>query len=321
VTLSTDVESAIEAGRDLHAWWTDVDTGRAKVERFAIAPGFPGGNPVRGFFGDVHVGGTTGRYMGYDAEYFFDLAGHTSTKARQAARWLVRQTEMFALRYWLRSEAWALPEPYEKISRPADRDLAGYLNLMQAFKSRVDGVVGQFPEAVARAVIDLRELETTYEWITLSRSGADLRVSLAVPGSSSLSISAPFLTSSTLALHADLTVNRRLPARRILAEFGAGFSPIQPGGVRSLVRNFDFLQTGLRLQTLRVYVDGQITLRTVTIMRRVPAPLEYLVKPLLCEHATLLRDKLLGTRSVWQQASNWLDESSIPRWLRRGTHT
>ena len=320
MTLSTDVESAIATGRDLHAWWTDVEAGRATVERFVIAPGFPGGDAVSGFFGDVHVGGTTGRYMGYDAEYFFDRAGHTPPKARQAAQWLVDQTKMFALRYWLRAEAWALPEPYEKISRPADRDLAGYLNLMQAFKSRVDGAVGQFPEAVARAVIDLRELETTYEWITLSRSGSDLRVSLAVPGSARLSISAPFATSSTIALHADLTVNRRLPAPGI-AEFGAGFSPVPPAGVRSLVRNFDFLQTGLRLQTLRVHDDGQITLRTVTIMQRVTAPLDYFVKPLLCEHATLLRDKLLGTRCVWQQASNWLDESSIPLWLRKGTHT
>ena len=320
VTSSADVERAIAIGRELKLWWMRVDAGRVNVERFQVAPEFQGGRAVSGFFGAVHTGGNTHDYMGYESEYFFDLAGHTPAEARQAAPWLVDQAEMFALRYWLRAEAWALPEPYEKISRPADRDLAGYLNLMQAFKSRVDGAVGQFPEAVARAVIDLRELETTYEWITLSRSGSDLRVSLAVPGSARLSISAPFATSSTIALHADLTVNRRLPAPGI-AEFGAGFSPVPPAGVRSLVRNFDFLQTGLRLQTLRVYVDGQITLRTVTIMRRVPAPLEYLVKPLLCEHATLLRDKLLGTRCVWQQASNWLDESSIPRWLRKGTHT
>jgi hypothetical protein len=320
VTSSADVERAIAIGRELKLWWMRVDAGRVNVERFQVAPEFQGGRAVSGFFGAVHTGGNTHDYMGYESEYFFDLAGHTPAEARQAAPWLVDQAEMFALRYWLRSEAWALPEPYEEISRPADRDVGGYMNLMQAFKSR-NGTMGRFSDAEARAIVDLRELETTYQWITLSRSGSDLRVSLTLPGSSSLRISAPFATSSKLALHADLTVHRRLPAPGVLAEFGVGFSPIPPAGVGSLVMDFDFLQTGLRLQTLRVHDDGQITLQTVTIMRRVPAPLEYFVKPLLCEHATLLRDKLLGTRSIWQQASNWLDESSIPRWLRKGTHT
>src|SRR5262249_24055688 len=75
VTPATDVERAIAIGRDLNAWWTDVEAGRASVERFVLAPGFPGGDAVRGFFGDAREGGATERYMGYSSDYFFDLAG------------------------------------------------------------------------------------------------------------------------------------------------------------------------------------------------------------------------------------------------------
>jgi len=320
VILSADVERAIATGRDLSAWWTDVEAGRANVDRFVLAPGFPGGDAVDGFFGEARTGGATERYMGYACDYFFDLAGGTAIEAPQAAAWLVDQAEQFALRYWLRAEAWALPEPYEEISQTVERELAGFTNVMQAFKDRLDGALGMFPEVIARAIVDLRELETTYEWITLRRSARDLRVSMAVPGSSSLSMSAPIPASSTLGLHADLTIRRRLPGPGIIGEFGTGLSPIPPAGLRSLVGDFDFLQTGLRLQTLRVYDTGEIRLRTVTIMRRSMAPFEYFVRPLLCAHATHLRDQLLGTRGIWQQVSDWLDASSIPAWLLKDTH-
>jgi hypothetical protein len=320
VAISTDVERAIAIGRDLNAWWTNVEASRAHVERFVLAPGFPGGDAVRGFFGEARAAGVTERYMGYSSDYCFDLAGGTPAEAPQAAAWLVDQAEEFALRYWLRSESWALPEPYDEISQPAERELAGFTNVMQAFKSRVDGTLGQFPEAIARVVVDLRELETTYEWITLRRLAQDLRVSMAVPGSSSVSMSAPLPASSTFALHSDLTVRRRLPGPGIIGEFGAAFSPIPPAGLRSLVRDVDFLQTGLRLQTLRVYDTGEVRLRTATIMRRATGPFEYFVKPLLSAHATHLRDQMLGTRGIWQQTSNWLDASSIPGWLLKQTY-
>jgi len=320
MTPPNDVERAIAIGRDLNAWWTDVDAGRASVERFVLMPGFPGGDAVRGFFGDARAGGATERYMGCACDYFFDLAGGTAADLPQSATWLVDQAEEFALRYWLRSEAWALPEPYEEISRPVEREVGGFKNLMQAFKSRVDGLLGQFPAAIARAIVDLRELETTYDWITLRRSSPDLRVAMAVPGSSNVSLSAPLPASCTLALHADFTVRRRLPGPGLIGEFGTGLSAVPPAGLRSLVRDFDFLQSGLRLQTLRVYDTGEVRLRTVTIMRRSPAALDYFVMPLLCAHATHLRDQMLGTRGIWQQSNNWLDASTIPHWLLKGTH-
>jgi hypothetical protein len=55
-------------------------------------------------------------------------------------------------------------------------------------------------------------------------------------------------------------------------------------------------------------------------MRRSTAPFEYFVKPLLRDHAMHLRDQLLGTRGIWQQVSNWLDASSVPRWLQKESH-
>ena len=291
---ATDVEGAVATGRDLHEWWTDVEAGKTPVERFDLLPAFPGGGAVRGFFGTVRAGGTTNPYMGYSADYFFDFGGGTQVSGPRAAEWLTDQVEEFALRYWLRADAFALPQPYGQVDPPApppwlafldlnpssQHDLVGLTNVMRSYKRRADGAIGQFPDAIARAIVDLRELETTYEWITIERLAQGLSVALALPGAtralsgltgpgSSLSVSLPLAASLVLATHADLTVRVRNPIAGVLGEFGVALCAVPPsdtatGGADQI----DSLQTGLRFQTLRVLETGEIWLKTVTIMRR-----------------------------------------------------
>jgi hypothetical protein len=373
IVAAADVESAIAAGRDLQAWWTNVEDGTNAVERFDLLPAFPGGGAVRGFFGDVRAGGTTDPYMGYSADYFFDLGGGTEVSGPRAAAWLTDQVEEFALRYWLRADAFALPQPYGQVDPPApppwlafldlnpssQHDLVGMTNVMRTYKRLADGATGQFPDAVARAIVDLRELETAYEWITIERLAQGLSVALALPGAapalsaltgpgSSLSLSMPLATSLVLAMHADLTVRVRNPTAGVLGEFGAALCAVPPSDtVAGEADQIGSLQTGLRLQTLRVLETGEIWLKTVTIMRRCtdalgrfsemsalsstaralvmmsspanPAATPVQVeKHVLCAHAIHLRDTLLGTRGVWQQVPDWLSPSSIPDWVVAG---
>jgi hypothetical protein len=373
IVAAADVEGAVAAGRDLQAWWADVEAGKNPVERFDLLPAFPGGGAVHGFFGEMRAGGTTAPYMGYSADYFFDLGGGTDVSGPAAASWLTDQVEEFALHYWLRADAFALPQPYGQIDPPAPppwlafldlnpsskHELVGVTNVMRTYKRRADGATGQFPHAVARAIVDLRELETTYEWITIERLAQGLNVALALPWAtrtisrltgpgSSLSLSMPLAASLVLAMHGDLTVRVRNPAAGVLGEFGTALCPVPPSGTGADGANrIESLQTGLRLQTLRVLETGEVWLKTVTIMRRCtealgrfaemsalsptaqalvmmsgpanPAPTPAQVeKHVLCSHAIHLRDTLLGTRGVWQQVPDWLSPSSIPDWVATG---
>lgn len=354
------VERALGEGRDLLAWWADVEAGRLSIGRFDLLPAFPGGDAVRGFFCDVRAGGATHPYMGYSADYFFDLGGGADIDAPHTAAWLTDQAEAFALRYWLRADAWALPQPYPLVDPPpppawlkfldlnpsSKRDLVGVTNVMRTFKRRASGTTGQFPEAVAREIVDLRELATTYEWITIERLAQGLHVTIALPWAAGLSVSTPLAASAILAMHADLTIRRRDPEPGVLGEFGQAFCPVSPAGLTPSGGLAD-LQSGLRLQTLRVRDTGEVRLKVVTILRRgaaasqpftngsaltrtahalltlsrlagAAATPEQVERHLLCGHAIHLRDTLLGTRTVWQQVADWCDAAAIPAWILEG---
>ena len=356
-----NVERAIAEGRDLLTWWTGVEAGTHSLDRFDLVPAFPGGDAVRGFFADVRAGGGTNPYMGYSADYFFDLGGGAEIDAPHTAAWLTDQVEQFALRYWLRADAWALPQPYPLVDPPtpppwlkfldvnpsSKPDLVGMANVMRTFKRRADRTTGQFTDAVGREIVDLRELETTYEWITMERLAQGLHVTVALPWGSGLSVSTPLASSEILAMHADLTIRRRKPESAVLGEFGQAFCPVPPAGTVPQSDRLDILQSGLRVQTLRVRNTGEVRLITVTILRRCagalqpfsdwsaltrttralltmsrpagPAPTpEQMERHLLCSHAIHLRDTLLGTRNVWQQVPDWCDSAAIPAWIVEG---
>ena len=115
MTSSTEVDRALQAGRELKAWWAGVESGQHSVDHCELVQAFPGGDAVTGFFGEAHVGGKTVPLMGYTGDYFFDLA-RTASASADTATWMAGQVEEFSLGYWLRTEAWALPQPYPSLS-------------------------------------------------------------------------------------------------------------------------------------------------------------------------------------------------------------
>jgi hypothetical protein len=222
-------------------------------------------------------------------------------------------------------------------------------NLQRAYKLRETGQTGEFPEADARAIIDLRELETRYEWIILERLLLDLGITLAAGGANSASLTIPMPTARQLVLSSDLCVRQRQPCDGVIGEFGVGFAPMPVPGDGPVIRAMNSIHPGLRLQTLRVRNTAEVRLRTVTILARPDTALKALINPvawglgladkvtagisarlmpgtasdqveryLLSAHAIRLRDSLLGTRAAWQEVRDWLDPAGIPEWIRKG---
>ncbi|HBL29375.1 MAG TPA: hypothetical protein DD490_21290, partial [Acidobacteria bacterium] len=154
-----DVEAALAQARDLKAWWLRVEAGEEPVERFDLYPAVPGSEPVWGFFGTAPVQGANVPVMGDVIDDFFDRPRVPAAQQKQAARWMLEQVEEFALHYWLRAEASALPQPYPELGHASaapylswlglcfrqGQGFSGYGNVQRLFKRRSGGRVGTFP--------------------------------------------------------------------------------------------------------------------------------------------------------------------------------
>lgn len=277
-----EIQTALAQALDLKAWWARVEAGQEKIERFALYAATPGAAPVWGFFGEARVQGKVLPVMGDVVDDFFDQPRVAPAAQQQAARWMVEQIEEFALRYWLRAEASALPEPYPELDHgdPApflkafslcfstDQDFSGSGNLQRYYKLRAGGRVGQFPPRERAAIIDLRELETTYDWITLNSRLFDFNITLGGVGDDAPSVVVPLRTIAHTVTSAALGENRHAPEPGTLAVFGPGFGLIgvDRPGVFAVAPGM--IQPGLRLQLLRVLATGEVRFRGVMIMPR-----------------------------------------------------
>jgi len=277
-----DIETALAQALDLKAWWARVESGQEKVERFALYAATPGAAPVWGFFGEARVQGKVLPVMGDVVDDFFDQPRVAPAAQQQAAHWMVEQIEEFALHYWLRAEASSLPEPYPELDHgdpapflkalslcfPTDQDFSGSGNLQRNYKLRAGGRVGQFPPRERKAIVDLRELQTKYDWITVNSRLFDFNITLGGVGENAPSIVIPLRTIAHTVASAALCENRRAPEPGTLGVFGPGFGLVGADRPGVLAVAPGMVQPGLRLQHLRVLASGEVRFRGVMIMPR-----------------------------------------------------
>jgi hypothetical protein len=287
------IEAALSQAEDLKKWWAEVEAGNAALERFELFPAYPGMEPTIGFFGEALVQGQTIPVMGDVGDYFFDQPRVPDSEQKQAAQWMVEQVEEFALHYWMRVQAWALPQSYPELDQlqapryfqgfswcfPANPELSGMGNLQRYFKLRAGDVVGEFPASDRAAIIDLRKLQTTFAWITVDRRLFDFDITVG-SGNGRLSLALPIGTTMHLVLNQNLIVNQPKPNAGILAEFGVGFGLIRDPVEGVIAFGLDSVQPGLELQFLRVRDSGEVRLRTVTILARPKNLLNLSINPL-----------------------------------------
>ena len=323
---AAEVEAALAQALDLKAWWAAVEAGQEAIERFELYPATPGAAPVWGFFGEAPVQGETLPVMGDVVDAFFDRPRVSPADERQAADWMVEQVEEFALHYWLRAEASALPEPYPELGHgdpapflrwlslcfPADQDFAGAGNLQQLYKLRDGGRVGRFPPPERPAIVDLRELEATYDWITLDSRLFDFNLTVGGVGDDAPSVVVPLRTIAHSVTSAALGENRRAPEPGTLAVFGPGFGLIRAQDPGVLAVSPSLIQPGLRLQHLRVLATGEVRFRGVMIMprpRRI-VNLSLLAPELFLDFADLVT---LGAARRWTRPlKEALDRAPLP---------
>lgn len=311
-------EHALAEARDLKKWWDDVQQGKASVTKFELLPSFPGGHAVWGFFGEATIAGKKVPVMGDVGDYFFDGPSVPADKTAEGAAWIARQIEEFALHYWLRSQAWAEPQPYPELDRlqppfflrafdlapPPDTEVSGMANYQRTFKLRDGGKVGNFCKDHATAVVDLNQLFTRYQWITLERSLLDFDLALGTTGDNSVTFSVPLRTTMNLILSSDLVIREHNPDPETLGRFGYAAALARNPDEGLLAIGPDKIQPGLEYQTLRVLKTGEVRLQITTILARPEKILNLSYDPF--EWVAEMADRLTGgsTKSVTEPIKN-----------------
>jgi hypothetical protein len=182
LAIISTVERSLRSGLELLAWFERAHATRGFDDVFTLERSFNRPASSFGFFGHADL---TGRpdlpVMGNVQRMFYDAARVPSDVQARAAEWIRRQIREFVLRYFMRISDFRAPETVAGGDRPRPRlpllqglswcpddsyEPRGF-GFTQLFYKTRDGAIGKFREEEQTAIVDLRELGPTYDWIVV----------------------------------------------------------------------------------------------------------------------------------------------------------
>jgi hypothetical protein len=263
----------------LYAWWRQADATRSYTEYFPLVADEHGLGGVNGFFGEAPIGSQTMPVMGVVQEIFYDRPRVPPGQERQAAEWIRRQVQEFALGYYMRIEKSVAALNYAEPGQgglvgppvfssgerqPAAPSLSGFGNFQTFYKLRDGGRIGQFPPSQQKAIVDLREIGPVYDWILLKMKiyDFDWTWNLGSSGSQWPTVGVPLGQTLHLVLVPELISNEESPAPGILGRYGPGVAFLKlPEDDSFVAYGPDQIQPSFEQARFEVHADGQVRVR------------------------------------------------------------
>ncbi len=217
--------------------------------------------------------------MGNVMDLFYDRP--KSPMESGAAEWMQAQMRAFILRYFMRISDFRRPQAYVKTDRPApvlrplswcptpnpEREGFGYAQVY--FKRRDSGQVGKFPDEERFAIIDVRELLETYEWIVLRIRIFDFNLTFRPLGDHLPQVEIPLREQQWVVMSRDFIVAQDHPEPGVLGTYGFGYAVVKDPADRSLLAygpgQFD---DGFQLFHFRVLASGEARAKLVFVVNR-----------------------------------------------------
>lgn len=235
------VERFLADGLALKAWWEQADAGGGYAEQFDLVHTLHRPDRSFGFFGSAPLERGSMPVMGVVDEVFYDQPKSPGTSRADTARWTKDQVREFVMRYFMRISDFRLPQ---EVAEPGGLDLPAYLSALSwrpreeverkgmgffqvYYKRRGTGEIGKFPEETAQAIVDLREVGETYEWIVVRLRVHDFTVTLKPFGPDALRLVVPLKEESYLILTPDFITCRDNPEPGVLGDYGLGYAFIK----------------------------------------------------------------------------------------------
>lgn len=182
VAIISTVERSLENGLDLLAWFERSNAADEFDDVFTLERTFNRPGASFGFFGHADLPERHALpVMGNVQRMFYDSARIPADLRGPAADWMCRQMREFVLRYFMRVSDFRAPETFAGGARPS-RPLPflqglswcpqdGYeprgFGFSQLYYKTRGGSVGKFREDEQSAIVDLRDLGPTYDWIVV----------------------------------------------------------------------------------------------------------------------------------------------------------
>jgi hypothetical protein len=141
-------------------------------------------------------------------------------------------------------------KPKEEVERKG-------MGFTQMYYKRCDtGEIGKFPEEGSSAILDLREIGTTYDWVVVKLRVFDFSVTMKPLGPDLPHVSMPLKEESYLVLTPEFITNVDNPEPGVLGEYGFGYAFVKnphrgpfaygPGEFEAAFQtiNFKVMETG-----------------------------------------------------------------------------
>jgi hypothetical protein len=228
--------AALAAGLELKRWWLAAAAARRFAQRFELGRTYNPADSSFGFFDRAEIGKRPLAIMGNFQRMFYDQP-KVAPAGGEAGEWMRRQIREFVLRYFMRVSAFRQPSGYVEEPRPTPPAFLGPVSwcareegaeqgfgFQQLYYRRRSGEIGAFSAGDRFAIVDLRDLGRTYEWIVAKVSIFDFTLAVNPFGNQGPRLVLPLAEESYLVLSADFIVDEENPEPGVLGRYGFGYA-------------------------------------------------------------------------------------------------
>lgn len=277
--IVANVDRALADGIALKRAWERAEAAGSYEEQFSLTRGF--NQPVRsiGFFDRFPLSdGSELPVMGIVQQMPYD-------QRKQAPAAAVRdEFREFICRYFLRVSDFREPQAYVNETRRAPRGGLGELLSWCAderetrrgfgytqmyYKLRDTGEVGKFRRRDECAIVDVRKIGTTYDWLVVKVRIFDFRLRFEPFGPGSLSVSIPLEDETYVVLSPEFITVTDNTTGSVIGSYGFGYALLQveqePGRFAYGPGHF---RAGFQLVTFQVHEDGATSVTMVFVANR-----------------------------------------------------
>ena len=279
------VDRYLARGLDLKRWWDGACVSGSFTRKFRLTTSYdrPDDDSF-GFFGVANVEGREMPVMGNYQTMFYDQPKAPGGTQTVAARWVRDQVCEYVLRYFMRTSGFRQPEAYippgehhprlPRWLRPLswcpeeDPRLVGFGFTQLFFKEKGAGRVGIFPPATRKAIVDLREIGTRYDWVLPWVDIFDFKFFAQPFGPGTASLSVPLSEGSYLVMTRDFILDETDPSPDVLGRYGFGYAFIKNPGQSVLAYGPGEFDAAIEMINFHVYRDGTVRAEAIFVVNR-----------------------------------------------------
>ena len=260
-------------GLALKKWWEQAEAADGFTDTFEVVYTLNRPDSSRGFFGEAPLDRGTMPVMGVVDEVFYDQPKAAAAWSEAAAQWTRDQIREFVLHYFMRISDSRQPEKVVEADGGGDDseevvERQGMSFSQVFYKLKATGELGKFPPNEQGAIMDLRQIGDTYDWIVVKLRVWDFTVAIQPMGAGGPKLTVPLKEESYLLLTPDFIVDEDKPEEGLLGEYGIGYAFAKNPTRGPFAYGPGEFETAFQQINFRVRENGEIYVRMIFVSNR-----------------------------------------------------